>query len=105
MSEEQRIKEQFRAIIENNEREEEWYKTNLVAREQGKWFKMWLAMGQILGYTHILFCPVCGAPASTHLVFKCHPDNTLPDVNELVKQKVSEGALKVKTEIQKELEK
>lgn len=57
-------------------------------QERAKWFKMWSAMGNILAVLDVIFCPICGEPASTHLIFKCHPENKMEQINELVREKL-----------------
>ena len=57
-------------------------------QERAKWFKMWSGMGNILSVLEFIFCPVCGKSAPTHLTFKCHPENNMSQINELVKEKL-----------------
>jgi len=73
--------------IKDSQRKIDEVRNNPQAQKVGIWFKMWLALGKILGLADNLYCPVCGEPAKTHLVFKCHPENTLDDIEILTKEK------------------
>lgn len=76
--------------VRRTDREFEEKQADPAVQERAKFYKMWLAMGTVVSLEDELFCPECGEPASSHLVFKCHPEDTLANIMRKLQEKLEE---------------
>ena len=86
---------QLRDAIRRTDEDLERRRADPKVQERAKFYRMWLAIGTYLSLEDEVFCPVCGwdkSPGSTHLVFKCHPENKLSDVMDILQHALEEGS-------------
>ena len=63
-----------------------------IIEERGRHRRNLLAHSKIVEVLDNLFCPWCGKPASTHLRWKCHTDETLEEARDQAKENYEDAS-------------